>query len=206
MYTELNKFVVADSQKCIGCRLCEVACSLAHTESTAQHPVAGQCCEPLFPRLYLVHTEGVTTPVQCRHCEDAPCAGSCPVAAIRRVDGALVVDEKLCVGCKTCMLACPFGAIELLPVYENGEPKMQLVAVEDGTEATGEELSQVLVAGKCDLCFQHDGGPACVTTCPEQALQLVDAAALRKKRSAEAALNLSKYVQSLGATQTGQTK
>nr|VXZ81280.1 Hydrogenase-4 component A [Klebsiella pneumoniae] len=48
----------------------------------------------------------------CHHCEDAPCATVCPVNAIQRVDGAVQLNESLCVSCKLCGIACPFGAIE----------------------------------------------------------------------------------------------
>ena len=48
----------------------------------------------------------------CHHCEDAPCAAVCPVNAITRVDGAVQLNESLCVSCKLCGIACPFGAIE----------------------------------------------------------------------------------------------
>lgn len=194
MYPELSDFIIADPSKCIGCRLCEVACSVAHSE-LKEEPVVGNLTEPILPRLFLARSPEVIAPVQCRHCEDAPCASSCPVHSIQRIDGALVVDETTCVGCKTCMLACPFGAIELLPVYENGQPKTQAVPAENDGEIV--EESQVLVAGKCDLCSGRSEGPACIQVCPENALQLVHAAQLRKKRSEEAALSLSKYVQSL---------
>ncbi|MFV0422065.1 4Fe-4S dicluster domain-containing protein [Oleidesulfovibrio sp.] len=196
---QLSNFIVADTKKCIGCRLCEVACSVAHSRMKKE-PVAGNLTEPLLPRLYLVRTAQVTAPVQCRHCEDAPCAGSCPVHAIRRADGALVVDEVLCVGCKTCMLACPFGAIELLPVFENGKPKMQAVSAED--ESGRMEETQVLVAGKCDLCTGRQAGPACVEVCPKQALALVSAKTLRQQRSSQAAHNLAKYVSGIGSQQS----
>lgn len=50
-------------------------------------------------------------PVQCRHCEDAPCLKVCPVQAISQVDGAVQLNEGLCIGCNLCAVACPFGAI-----------------------------------------------------------------------------------------------
>lgn len=193
--SNLNSFIVADPEKCIGCKLCEVACSQAHSDNQAF--TAGGLNSPILPRLYLVRTPEITVPVQCRHCEDAPCANCCPSSAIKRKNGAIIVERKLCVGCKTCMLACPFGAIELLPVYENGEPVMQpVLREEDGTST--EEMVQ-LFAGKCDLCTERSDGPACVEICPEKALQLVDPARTRKERNIKAALSFIQTSQNFPA-------
>ncbi|CCO24761.1 4Fe-4S dicluster domain-containing protein [Maridesulfovibrio hydrothermalis] len=181
----LNSFITADPEKCIGCKLCEVACSQAHSKDSSF--TVGSMNGPILPRLYLVRTPEVTVPVQCRHCEDAPCANCCPSSAIKRKNGAIIVDSKLCSGCKTCMLACPFGAIELLPVYENGTPVMQAVLCEE-SETSTEEVP-MLFAGKCDLCTESKSGPACIEVCPENALQLFDPAGTKKQRNIKAALS-----------------
>ena len=65
-----------------------------------------------MPRLRVMRNEKESAPQLCHHCEDAPCAGVCPVNAITRVDGAVQLNESLCVSCKLCGIACPFGAIE----------------------------------------------------------------------------------------------
>lgn len=194
MQSQLSDFVVADASRCIGCRVCEVACAVAHTATGKEHPVAGNLDSPLLPRLYLVRTPLATAPVQCRHCEDAPCAASCPAGAIRRKDGALVVEEARCVGCKTCMLACPFGAVELVPVYAQGRAVMQTVQTEDGGVCT---VSPVMVAVKCDMCIGRQAGPACVQACPRGALRMAAVSDLRRRRCAQAAAGLAKYVTAL---------
>ncbi len=98
----MNRFVIADSTVCIGCRTCEAACSETHRLHGLQS----------MPRLRVMRNEKESAPQLCHHCEDAPCAGVCPVNAITRVDGAVQLNESLCVSCKLCGIACPFGAIE----------------------------------------------------------------------------------------------
>lgn len=106
----MNRFILADSTKCIGCRTCEVACVVSHQQD--------QDCAAISPqtfsaRIRVVKTGSFSTAVTCRHCEDAPCANVCPVGAISRVNGAVYVEQTLCIGCKSCMLACPFGAMQV---------------------------------------------------------------------------------------------
>ncbi len=165
MKRNLNSFVLADSKKCIGCRVCEVACAVAHLD--AEVKTVGNVNISLNPRLYLVKTPEITMPVQCRHCEDAPCLKSCPVSAIKKASNGIVIDEAGCIGCKSCIMACPFGAIELI-VSRQG-------ATEDESE---------VVASKCDLC---GGAPACVEACPREALQYIDMAKQRTQRRIAAA-------------------
>jgi electron transport protein HydN len=184
MNIKLNSFVIADAQECIGCKVCEIACAVAHMGMDAK--TAGNIDIPVIPRLYLVKTAEVTVPVQCRHCEDAPCANACPVSAITQVNNKIVIDENFCVGCKTCMMACPFGAIELVPVYKNGVPVMQTglkCETEDGLEE-----KQALTASKCDLCVNRTEGPACIQSCPQKALELVTPVEKKKQRNTEAAI------------------
>ena len=64
-----------------------------------------------YPRLHETKTSHGIVHIQCRHCEDAPCAEVCPVAAITHGDNTIDLNESTCIGCKMCALACPFGAI-----------------------------------------------------------------------------------------------
>lgn len=149
----MNRFIIADAAKCIGCRTCEVACAVSHQQD--------QACSGLNParfssRIRVVKTGDFSTAVTCHHCEEAPCARACPVGAIYRAQGAVLVEQSRCIGCKSCMIACPFGAMEV--------------------------TSAPLQALKCDLCQHRDGGPACVEACPTSALSCVDPARLREAR------------------------
>ena len=92
----MNRFVIADSTLCIGCHTCEAACSETHRQHGLQS----------MPRLRVMLNEKESAPQLCHHCEDAPCAVVCPVNAITRVDGAVQLNESLCVSCKLCGIAC----------------------------------------------------------------------------------------------------
>lgn len=146
----MNRFILTDPEKCIGCRTCEVACMMSHQSSATP--------EAFTSRIRVVKGGTFTTAVGCHQCEDAPCANVCPTGAIHRVAGAWLVEQARCIGCKSCMVACPFGA-------------MQVRVVEDRVQAL-----------KCDLCAHREGGPACVEACPTHALRCIDPARLRAER------------------------
>ncbi len=93
---------------CNGCHLCELYCSLHHTESFNPHRA----------RLRVVEmATGIDVPVTCQQCIDPACQAACPVDAIA-YDGKLqivVVDEDRCTGCEACVGACPYGIVEIDP-------------------------------------------------------------------------------------------
>jgi carbon-monoxide dehydrogenase iron sulfur subunit len=102
-----HRTLVADYEKCTGCRNCEMACSVFHMGA----------CNPTKSAVRIVkwEREGLEVPIVCQQCEDPACADICPVQAISRDadTSAMVVDDDLCVGCQMCIIACPFGAITL---------------------------------------------------------------------------------------------
>lgn len=188
MKNNLNAFVVADPQKCIGCKACEVACFTVHNQDNKVCKTVGSVSLPVIPRLFVVKTPKVTMPVQCRHCEDAPCANSCSISAIRHENDSIIIDEENCIGCKSCIMACPFGAIDLLPKYQDGKEVIQLNLMEDGEK--GFEETTRIVAYKCDLCKDHDKH-ACIAACPQDALRLVVPQEDKKSKNKNAALSLA---------------
>lgn len=181
---KFSPFVQSDAEKCIGCRTCEIACSMAHAESKAK--TAGATHGVFMPRLFVIVTPEVSAPVQCHHCEDAPCLNICQMSAISRVNGRTVVDTSRCIGCKLCLMACPFGAIEFVP-QPSGTRPIYIGASSKPEEWAGRRFFR---ANNCDLCVHRPAGPACVETCPKQALELVNPVMEKRKRNTEAALDL----------------
>ncbi|MDR1955329.1 MAG: 4Fe-4S dicluster domain-containing protein [Treponema sp.] len=176
MNGEQSYFVLADGEKCTGCKACEVACFAAHQKG--QLKTVGAVTSPVIPNLYLTASERGCMPVQCHHCENAPCLRSCATGAIERQAGTVVINRKKCIGCKNCVMACPFGAIAIL-----GASDMAAVGDVFGPAGIPQDQGAPRYVHKCDLCIGKDTGPACVATCPNQALRLVDAAAeVREKR------------------------
>lgn len=166
-----NCFVVANPNKCIGCRTCEAACAIAHSGEDFFNANISKI--NFNPRLNVIKTAKISAPVQCRQCEDSPCASVCPVNAITNEEGYVFVDQNICIGCKTCLIACPYGVIELITEYKNGEKILQNKFKVMSNEGTLGDKKEKVVANKCDLCKDRENGPACIEVCPTQALQLV---------------------------------
>lgn len=166
----MNTFIMANPQKCIGCKACEIACAVAHLDVSVS--TAGATGLPFVPRLCLVRTAYITMPVQCHQCDDAPCANICAEGAIVHRNGVNIVDDGKCIGCKKCMVACPFGMIDIKPKISNGQPEAQ-----NGLcihTAAGEQEKEVFVTYKCDLCSGRKKGPACVEVCPAGAFTVLE--------------------------------
>jgi len=135
---------VIDQDVCIGCHACTVACKTEHEVPLGVN------------RTWVKYIEKGTWPdtrrffsvLRCNHCTDAPCVAICPTKALfKRDDGIVDFDTGLCIGCKSCMQACPYDALYIDPA-EN-------------------------TAQKCNYCAHRvDVGlePACVIVCPEQAI------------------------------------
>ena len=99
-----QKVLVVDQEKCTGCRQCELVCSVYHTGAS----------NPSRSRVRVVKWEhvGLYLPMTCNHCEKAFCVEVCPTKACHREpekENRVVIDRNLCIGCRTCIIACPFG-------------------------------------------------------------------------------------------------
>ena len=162
----MNRFVAADPSKCIGCRTCEIACAMAHNGDGTPAPLSD---ENFKPRIRVIKTATITTAVMCHHCEDAPCLNSCPEGAIVYRNNSVQIDQERCVGCKNCMMSCPFGVMDVITV-----PAVREFA--GVTMTTGVKAQ----AHKCDLCIDREAGQACVAACPTNALHVVDAESVEK--------------------------
>ena len=106
----MAKKLVIDSEKCTGCRICEMACAVNHTGAV----------NPLRARIRILkwEWEGRYVPSQCRQCASPACQAACPVDAIYRDDilDRVMIDYDKCIGCRACIDACPFGMIGFDPV------------------------------------------------------------------------------------------
>jgi len=135
---------VIDQRKCIGCHACTVAC-----KEENQVPLgAFRTWVKYVERGTFPHTRRYFSVLRCNHCDDAPCVTICPTVALyRRPDGVVDFDGERCIGCKSCMQACPYDALYIDPATQT--------------------------AAKCNYCAHRlEVGlePACVIVCPEQAI------------------------------------
>lgn len=144
------KFVmIHDENLCIGCQACSIACRNENDvpEGVYRLQVHAEM-KGKFPKLQTNFERH-----SCVMCEDSPCVTVCPThASFKLENGITMVDEKTCIGCKYCILACPYDARFVNPI-------------------TG-------AINKCTFCFDtrlsSDGEPACVAVCPTDALVFGD--------------------------------
>jgi Fe-S-cluster-containing dehydrogenase component len=157
--------VLVDTTVCIGCRNCEWACKTAHgietppLESYEDQKPLEQMRRPDETALTVVNKFDnpaqpdlpTTVKVQCMHCDHPACVSACIVGAIvKHENGAVVWDTDKCIGCRYCMVACPFQ----IPAFEYRKALQPRIM-------------------KCDFCIERqDQGklPACVESCPVEAL------------------------------------
>lgn len=171
MKKEIGSFVVGDSTKCTGCKACELACFTVHNrKSNHLGKTVGTVTVPVTPRLFLTKFEQGCMPIQCKHCEDAPCLNACTKGAISRIDHQVIVDAENVSDVKT---VCR-------PVLLGDRPSSLCQGRTSG--GPGNVFGTKGFASKCDLCEGIEGGPACVRVCPHQALRLVDPEAEREEK------------------------
>jgi anaerobic dimethyl sulfoxide reductase subunit B len=156
-----------EADRCLKCWSCEVACKQWH-EIKAGSVKLRRVVEVTIGTFPDVKRTFLS--LSCRHCAKAPCAAACPTHAIsqRVEDGIVIVDSQKCIGCRTCLDACPFG----VPQY-----------VEDGTMR------------KCDMCLDRlaqGQKPICAETCPTQSLHWGTLEELSQMASIKAANKLVK--------------
>ncbi len=135
----MSRMLVVDPAKCTNCRLCEMACSLQATGAFA--PTQSRI------KVYVFAEEFRHIPLACFQCADAPCVKVCPANALQQGDGLVRFVKEACIGCRMCMLVCPFGVIAF-------DPAARVIA-------------------KCDTC---GGDPECVRFCIAGALEFRESA------------------------------
>lgn len=157
--------VLVDTTVCVGCRNCEWACKDAH--NFANEPIEKYADRSVFKEMRRPNVKSFTVvnefenpknsllptdvKVQCMHCDKPACVSACIVGALAKVEnGAVVWDTDKCIGCRYCMIACPFQ----IPTFEY-------------------EVALKPDIKKCDFCVnrqKEDKLPACVDICPVEAL------------------------------------
>lgn len=202
----MSKAVLYDANKCIGCRGCQIACKqwnendeiIPITENGVNSRNLGtyenppQLSAKTWTKIRFTELEydgkfqWVFTKIQCMHCEYPACAAACPVGALQKTaEGPVVYDDNKCFGCRYCMLACPFG----IPTFEWDKPLPWI--------------------RKCTFCADrmNEGlEPACVKTCPTNALKLGERDELIKEARERIKVSPGKYIDHIyGENEVGGT-
>ncbi len=145
------KAILTDTTKCVGCEKCVQACKEVNGLA-GDVPFRWRLEDGLNSTRWttiLRRPGGVFVRKQCRHCLDPACASACPVGALQRTDeGPVVYDPGKCMGCRYCMMACPFG----VPRYDWEKP--------------------VPYVQKCTMCHERQlegEQPGCTEACPTEA-------------------------------------
>ena len=156
--------MLSDTARCIGCRRCEGACNKANDLGTPKTSFEDSSVFEEERKPYVVDNQSYTVvnrynvegktvyrKAQCMHCDEPACATACPVGALKKSkEGPVTWNQKVCIGCRYCMVACPFH----IPAFEYSsafDPKIQ----------------------KCFMCHERikDGKvPACAEACPVEAI------------------------------------
>ena len=189
--------MIVDLDRCQGCRACMEACKVENNTTEGNFWMyVFRLEEGEYPDARLSFL-----PRPCQHCENAPCVKVCPVGArFKREDGLTLTDPDRCIGCRYCELACPYGVNyfnwgkpedryygdwddpDLEPVTGGANPPWSNPAL---AQPQGEEQRMTAGGGhdkgvmeKCTFCVhrvERSELPACVETCPVEALQFGDA-------------------------------
>lgn len=194
----MPKGVLIDLTRCTGCRGCQVACKEWNERKARKTRLAGDFTSPAelssdcytHIRFHELDKDGMPAwsfvKDQCLHCKKPACASACPVGALTKTKaGPVVYHYERCIGCRYCMLACPFE----IPKYEweNTFPWVQ----------------------KCSFCSERikdNMVPSCIKTCPTEAMYYGELDDIIKEAESRIAGNRTKYVDHIyGKEEAGGT-
>lgn len=162
--------MVIDTDRCTGCNACAVACKVENNLPNEIWwnrilTVGGENLdtpEGVFPNLKMKFL-----PVNCQHCDNPSCVKACPVKATykRDEDGIIVQDYDKCIGCRMCMVACPYNARS----FNWKKPEYAIDIAMGDASVTPHQYN---VVEKCTFCshrIAQELNPACIDTCPNRA-------------------------------------
>jgi len=144
------KKIVFNEEYCMGCHLCEVHCIVQHSQYEDIVKAFKKEAPVIVARVAVEESKPSFLSVRCQHCDEPVCAYYCITGALKKEPGSGVItlDDEKCIGCWTCLLACPIGAVN------RDENRKKAV--------------------KCDLCNGEEI-PACIANCPNEALEYINA-------------------------------
>ncbi len=157
--------ILINTNKCAeGCDACVTACQDEYGWGPGSEPRSADTQKAQWIRKVKLTDKQTghvqTLPLMCQHCEHPPCVDVCPTgASMKRADGIVLVDKHICIGCRYCMMACPYKARSF--IHESLQDQKVKAPRGKGTVEA------------CTLCVQRvdaGGQPACVEACPEQAM------------------------------------
>ena len=162
--------MVIDLKRCYGCYSCVMACKQANCTPPGvfwSRVLRGEMGE--YP-----NSVRQALPVLCMQCEEPDCMKVCPTGATYQAEDKIVrVDKDKCIGCKYCMMACPYGARYTVPEYRSYFPEgLPISDYEKYCMQVWNEKRGCGVATKCDFCIDRRAEgrePACVQSCPAKA-------------------------------------
>ncbi|MGE4273325.1 MAG: 4Fe-4S dicluster domain-containing protein [Desulfitobacterium sp.] len=159
-----------DIDRCTGCNACAVACKVDNNLPNSIWwnrilTVGGESMDTpkgTFPNLHMKFL-----PVNCQHCDNPPCVKACPVKATykREEDGVIVQDYDKCIGCRMCMVACPYNARS----FNWSKPDYAIEVPMGDRNVTPHQYNAVEKCTFCSHRLAQDLQPACIDTCPNRA-------------------------------------
>ncbi|RJQ37982.1 MAG: 4Fe-4S dicluster domain-containing protein [Dehalococcoidia bacterium] len=188
--------MVIDLGKCTGCQSCSVACKAENDVPHGSPEEHQQQRAPFWHKVFAVSQGEYPTqkinliPMPCMHCEDAPCIVVCPAkATYHREDGIVIQNFRRCIGCRYCIVACPYGVRNFnfkdQVSQEYHRPDLPLERTDKGIWPFPQRVRGVVE--KCTFCFHRidqairegkkvgsDVVPACAEACPARAISFGD--------------------------------
>jgi len=179
----MNAAILNDMTKCIGCKACVLACKEVNNlpKDAPSNVLSSKSWTAIEKK------KGINIKRQCMHCNEPACVSACPVGALVKTEtGAVTYDAKKCMGCRYCLISCPFG----IPAYEWDKPLPKVT--------------------KCILCYDNalkkGKQPACTSVCPTGATLFGDRDELIQEAKDRIAKNPDKYVDHIyGLREAGGT-